>query len=95
MEDHIGEVTGLALGNQSAEVTLSGITKTAATLGHTLGAIMGTLANSAIYGISTVTQFYCPSVSLTRVNKQYETGEMTFRGWTTLTDATGTEFTGL
>ena len=94
VEDHIGEVIGLSLGNGSAELTADGVTVTAATQGQTLGLVLGTLANLAIFGTDTpVTVFYINQVRLRRQNKQWETGGFNCKGWNGLTDITAVEVT--
>ena len=92
VENHIGEVVGLSLGNQSAEITASGVLLAKGNQTQVLGDAMGTLLNSATMLLdTTVTEFYITSINTTRANKQYETGSFTARGWTGLTDTVTTE----
>ena len=94
VEDHLGEVSGLSLGNQMAEINAEGVTSAAATQGQTLGAAMGTLGNLAIFGTdTTVTAFFILQVRLNRVNKQWEQGGFRAKGWAGLTDTVATEVT--
>ena len=94
VEDHLGEIIGLSMGNGSAELSADGVTVNVATQGQVLGAALGTLANLAIYGTDTpVSEFFINRVRLRRTNKAWEQGGFSARGWTGLTDITATEVT--
>lgn len=80
--NHEGEVIGISMGNETCNLSASGVTVTAATQGQTLGSAMGTLANAAIFGTDTaVTKFFVHSVSLDRANQAWETGSFEARGY--------------
>ena len=80
--NHEGECIGISMGNETCNLSASGVTVTAATQGQTLGAAMGTIANAAIYGTDTsVTNFFIHSVSLERQNQAWETGSFEARGY--------------
>ena len=94
VEDHLGEVIGLSMGNGSAELSADGVTVAAATQGQVLGAALGTLANLAIFGTDTpVSAFFINGVRLKRSNKSWETGGFSARGWNGLTDTSAIEVT--
>ena len=72
VENHLGEVIGLSMGNGSAELSADGVTVAAATQGQVLGAALGTLANLAIFGTDTpVSEFFINGVRLKRANKSW------------------------
>ena len=79
--DHGGEVNGVGLGNESATLSCSGVTVTAATLGVTIGSAVGTWANSAMEGPSGISDYFVTSVTLERSNQGWETGSFEARGW--------------
>ena len=77
-----GEVIGISMGNETCNLSASGVTVTGGTGGQTLGAAMTAIANSAIYSTdSNVTKFFVHSVSLERQNQAWETGSFEARGY--------------
>ena len=83
--DHQGEVNGVSSGNETANFSANGVTVTAATLGVTIGSAMGTIANTAMKGITGVSDFLVHSATLERTNQGWETGSFEARGYINLT----------
>jgi len=83
--DHVGEVNGLSSGNETANISANGVTVTAATLGVTIGSAMGTIANTAMKGITGVSDYLVHSATLERTNQGWETGSFEARGYINLT----------
>jgi len=83
--DHQGEVNGVSSGNETATCSANGVTVTAATLGVTIGSAMGTIANTAMKGITGVSDFLVHSATLERTNQGWETGSFEARGYINLT----------
>jgi len=82
--DHVGEVNGLSSGNETANISANGVTVTAATLGVTIGSAMGTIANTAMKGITGVSDYLVHSATLERTNQGWETGSFEARGYINL-----------
>ena len=82
--DHVGEVNGLSSGNETANISANGVTVTAATLGVTIGSAMGTIANTAMKGITGVSDYLVHSATLERTNQGWETGSFEARGYISL-----------
>ena len=82
--DHVGEVNGLSSGNETANISANGVTVTAATLGVTIGSAMGTIANTAMKGITGVSDYLVHSATLERANQGWETGSFAARGYINL-----------
>lgn len=82
--DHVGEVNGLSSGNETANISANGVTVTAATLGVTIGSAMGTIANTAMKGITGVSDYLVHSATLERANQGWETGSFEARGYINL-----------
>lgn len=83
--DHQGEVNGVSSGNETANFSANGVTVTAATLGVTIGSAMGVIANTAMKGITGVSDFLVHSATLERTNQGWETGSFEARGYINLT----------
>jgi len=83
--DHQGEVNGVSSGNETATFSANGVTVTAATLGVTIGSAMGVIANTAMKGITGVSDFLVHSATLERTNQGWETGSFEARGYINLT----------
>ena len=83
--DAAGECVGLSLGNESSTISCNGVTVAAATLGVTIGAALGTIANTAIKGPTAVSKYFVTSVSLERANQGWETGSFEAKGYLNIT----------
>ena len=82
--NHEGEVVGISIYNESAELTLSGVLSTADTTGGTIAQALQAAgyANSGIFSNDTsVTTFYTTSISLARTQAGFETGDVTAIGY--------------
>ena len=96
--DHVGDDQVLAMFNNQATLTGTGVLTTAHTLGGTaaiaVGADLGSIANAAIFGTeSDVTVLYVTSVNLTSSNRDFQTGSFTAIGRAGITDTIATEVT--
>ena len=83
--DHVGEVNGLSSGNETANISANGVTTTAAWgAGVTIGTALGTIANTAMKGITGVSDYLVHSATLERANQGWETGSFEARGYINL-----------
>ena len=79
--NHEGEVIAASFFNESAELSVSGVTVTVATTTQVLAAAID-IANTAIFGTdSGVTNFYVNSINIGRTDSEFETGDCTAMGW--------------
>ena len=74
--DAAGECVGLSLGNESSTISCNGVT---------IGAALGTIANTAIKGPTAVSKYFVTSVSLERANQGWETGSFEAKGYLNIT----------
>ena len=91
--DHIGEVVGLSIYNESAELSFAGVLSTADTVSTSIGAALqaADIANSDIFSNDTATTvFYATGIELTRNQANFQSGTMTTMGWAGLTDTSAT-----
>lgn len=92
-ENHIGEESMLALTNEKADLSFSGVLSTADTVNKDLAGVLqaADIANSDIFANDTAcTVFYITGINLTRNAKGFQQGELSTTSRAALTDTTAT-----
>lgn len=80
-KNHQGEDVGMALFNEAAEISMSGVTTAANTTSQTIKAALD-IANTDIYGgaDTSVSTFAVTAITMTRTNSDFQTGDVTAIG---------------
>jgi len=80
VKNHEGEDVGVSNFNESAEISLQGVTVNAASTGQSLSGVLD-IANTDIYGTdTTASTFFVSGLTLSRTNTDFETGDVTAMG---------------
>ncbi len=80
VKNHEGEDVGASVFNQSAEISLQGVTVNAATTGQSIAGVLS-IANTDIFGTDTAAStFFVSGLTLSRTNSDFETGDVTAMG---------------
>lgn len=92
--NHIGDETGISIGNKGADLSFSGILSVTDDLGAAVGDALAAadIANSDIFANSAngVTVFYVTGGNITRSNAGFQEGSLETTGRAGLTDTTAT-----
>lgn len=93
LPNHVGDETGVAIGNKGADLTFTGLLSVTDDLGKAVGdtLVAADIANSDIFANSSgVTVFYALSGNITRNAAGFQSGSLNCSGRDGLTDTTAT-----